>query len=109
MITPRPAASMCGAHHRERKAGAVSEMRSVLSQVTEPSKVLKTIEVDHEGADEVSKLDGLLVRYTDWWFNLRPSNTEPVLRLNLEADSPERMAEERDRLLARIEELGGAG
>ena len=33
-------------------------------------------------ADE---LDGLTVEYADWWFNLRPSNTEPLLRLNLEA------------------------
>jgi phosphomannomutase len=50
----------------------------------------------------VSKLDGLLVRYDDWWFNLRPSNTEPVLRLNLEADTADRMVEERDRMLERI-------
>lgn len=33
----------------------------------------------------VSHLDGLSVDYDDWWFNLRPSNTEPLLRLNLEA------------------------
>ncbi len=31
------------------------------------------------------RLDGLTVDYGDWWFNLRPSNTEPLLRLNLEA------------------------
>ncbi len=43
------------------------------------------------------------MRYEDWWFNLRPSNTEPVLRLNLEARSRERMVEERDRILARME------
>jgi phosphomannomutase len=51
-------------------------------------------------ADE---LDGLTVNYPDWWFNLRPSNTEPVLRLNLEAKDPARMAAERDRLVARME------
>ena len=50
-----------------------------------------------------SHLDGLLVRYADWWFNLRPSNTEPVLRLNLEADTRELMEEKRDALLARID------
>jgi phosphomannomutase len=43
-----------------------------------------------------------LVRYPDWWFNLRPSNTEPVLRLNLEADNESLMIEKRDALLARI-------
>lgn len=37
---------------------------------------------------EISDLDGLSIDYPDWWFNLRPSNTEPLLRLNAEADSP---------------------
>lgn len=48
---------------------------------------------------EQSRLDGLTVRYRDWWFNVRKSNTEPVLRLNLEADTPEL----RDRARARVE------
>jgi phosphomannomutase len=65
--------------------------------------ILSAIEAEHAGAAEISHLDGLLVRYPDWWFNLRPSNTEPVLRLNLEADSESRMVELRDSLLARIE------
>jgi phosphomannomutase len=34
-------------------------------------------------------LDGITVEYADWWFNVRPSNTEPVLRLTVEADTPE--------------------
>jgi phosphomannomutase len=64
--------------------------------------VLEAIEAEHAGAPEISHLDGLLVRYDDWWFNLRPSNTEPVLRLNLEADTREDMERERDALLERI-------
>jgi phosphomannomutase len=64
--------------------------------------LLAAIESEHSDADEVSHLDGLLVRYEDWWFNLRPSNTEPVLRLNLEADTRELMEEKRDALLTRI-------
>jgi phosphomannomutase len=75
------------------------------SRVRDVASVLEAIEKEHSDAPVVSKLDGLLVRYDDWWFNLRPSNTEPVLRLNLEADTPARMVEERDRLLARIAEL----
>jgi phosphomannomutase len=47
------------------------------------------------------------VRYPDWWFNLRPSNTEPLVRLNLEADTQERMIGHRDAVLGRIEELAG--
>jgi phosphomannomutase len=40
-------------------------------------------------------LDGLTVDYDDWWFSVRPSNTEPVLRLNLEAKSPALMEEKK--------------
>jgi phosphomannomutase len=69
--------------------------------------LLAAIEREHAAAPEISHLDGLLVRYPDWWFNLRPSNTEPVVRLNLEARTPEQMAARRDAILARIAELGG--
>jgi phosphomannomutase len=47
-------------------------------------------------------LDGLSVEYGDWHFNVRPSNTEPLLRLNLEATTPELMATKRDEILAVI-------
>jgi phosphomannomutase len=50
----------------------------------------------------VSHLDGLSVDFDDWHFNVRPSNTEPLLRLNLEALSPELMAEKRDEVLELI-------
>ena len=39
----------------------------------------------HDGQQD--RLDGLTVRYADWWFNVRPSNTEPLVRLNVEAHS----------------------
>jgi phosphomannomutase len=47
-------------------------------------------------------LDGLSVEYADWHFNVRPSNTEPLLRLNLEATTPEMMVRQRDEVLALI-------
>ena len=50
----------------------------------------------------VSTLDGLSVEYDDWHFNLRPSNTEPLLRLNLEALSKSEMLRRKDELLAVI-------
>ena len=71
-------------------------------QVEDPRAVIEAVAQEHPNARELSRLDGLLVRYDDWWFNLRPSNTEPLLRLNLEARTPARMAAERDALLARI-------
>jgi phosphomannomutase len=48
-------------------------------------------------------LDGLSVEYPDWHFNVRPSNTEPLLRLNLEATTPELMAQKRDEVMALIQ------
>ena len=50
----------------------------------------------------VSHLDGISIDFDDWHFNVRPSNTEPLLRLNLEALSEERMIEKRDEVLAVI-------
>jgi len=47
-------------------------------------------------------MDGLSVEYGDWHFNVRPSNTEPLLRLNLEAATPALMAQKRDEVLALI-------
>jgi phosphomannomutase len=59
---------------------------------------------DHfdKGAKSVDKLDGITLDYGDWWFNVRPSNTEPLLRLNLEANSRELMEQKRDEVLAFI-------
>jgi phosphomannomutase len=50
------------------------------------------------------ELDGLTVDLPDGWFNVRPSNTEPLLRLNVEAADPGRMAQLRDEVLAVIRE-----
>jgi phosphomannomutase len=49
------------------------------------------------------ELDGLSVEYPDWHFNVRPSNTEPLLRLNLEATTRELMEKKRDEVLALIQ------
>ena len=54
-----------------------------------------------EGA-RLSHLDGLSVDFDDWHFNVRPSNTEPLLRLNLEALSEELMEAKRDEVLELI-------
>jgi phosphomannomutase len=50
----------------------------------------------------ISHLDGISVDFDDWHFNVRPSNTEPLLRLNLEAMSEELMERKRDEVLAVI-------
>ena len=71
-------------------------------RVDDVKAILAKIETEYSDAPEISHLDGLLVRYTDWWFNLRPSNTEPVLRLNLEAPTESIMIQKRDTLLSQI-------
>ena len=48
------------------------------------------------------ELDGLSIEFADWWFNVRPSNTEPLVRLNLEAKTRPLMEQKRDELLALI-------
>lgn len=55
--------------------------------------------------NEVDDLDGLTVSADTWWFNVRASNTEPLLRLNVEANSEVRMARVRDEVLATIKKL----
>ena len=51
---------------------------------------------------ETDHLDGLTVSLDDWWFNVRPSNTEPLLRLNAEGPDEATMARVRDEVLALI-------
>lgn len=71
------------------------------SRVADP--VSKLAELERRYSDgEVSHLDGLSVDYPTWWFNVRPSNTEPVLRLNVEAETRQEMEAKRDELLAII-------
>jgi phosphomannomutase len=52
--------------------------------VDDPKAVIDRVRENYRTA-VVDELDGLTVDAGDWWFNLRPSNTEPLLRLNLEA------------------------
>ena len=57
---------------------------------------------DYEPGLTFDELDGLTVNAISWWFNLRSSNTEPLLRLNVEADTQEQMASMRDLVLQLI-------
>lgn len=66
-------------------------------EVSDIDKKLKKLEERYSDG-KIEHLDGLSVKYDDWWFNVRPSNTEPVLRLNLEANTKEQMVAKRDEL-----------
>ncbi len=67
--------------------------------VADVTRKLQELEARFGPAGKVSHLDGLSIEASDWHFNVRPSNTEPLLRLNLEARSEELMVEKRDEVL----------
>jgi phosphomannomutase len=72
------------------------------SEVDDQEGKMKEVE-ERYGGGEISHLDGVSVDYPEWHFNLRPSNTEPLLRLNLESlVSREDMEARRDEVLALI-------
>jgi phosphomannomutase len=57
------------------------------TEVDDPKTVVDRVGLAYAGKPQ-DRLDGLTVDLGEWWFNLRPSNTEPLLRLNLEAPTP---------------------
>jgi len=69
-------------------------------KVKEKEAIIKKLEQKFING-EISKLDGLTVEYSDWWFNIRASNTEPLLRLTIEAQTKELF----DRRVGELREL----
>ena len=73
------------------------------NQVHDTAVKLKQIEAYYRYGDaEIDYLDGLTIQYPTWWLNVRASNTEPMLRLNVEADSEALMWHHRDEALGLI-------
>ncbi len=71
------------------------------SKVADAKAVIELIKEKYSDGN-LFELDGVSVEYSDWWFNVRMSNTEPLIRLNLEAKTKEKMEAKRDELLAMI-------
>ncbi|MFH8609614.1 phosphomannomutase/phosphoglucomutase [Streptomyces sp. NPDC018029] len=84
----------------DRYAGS-GEINSTVDDQTARLAAIKTA---YDGKDGITldELDGLTVTAADWWFNVRASNTEPLLRLNVEARDEATMAKVRDEALAII-------
>jgi phosphomannomutase len=78
------------------------EINTTVSDVPLKLQELKEAFGPSGAGGTVSHLDGLTVELDGWWFNVRPSNTEPLLRLNLEAPSEAEMERRRDEVLAVI-------
>lgn len=80
---------------------ASGEINSTVSDAPAIIAAVEKLYSSHAGV-EIDHLDGLTVSFDTWWFNLRASNTEPLLRLNVEGSSEAEMVEKRDELLAII-------
>jgi phosphomannomutase len=99
--TDQPLSELAGHYERYVLSGEIN------STVADQQAVVAEIEERYagDGAPEpaqVDHLDGLTVATDDWWFNVRPSNTEPLLRLNVEGKDAATMERVRDEVLARI-------
>ncbi|MEU3712311.1 phosphomannomutase/phosphoglucomutase [Streptomyces catenulae] len=92
----RPLSQLVAEYDRYAASGEIN------STVADQAGRLAAIKTAYEQRDGVTldELDGLTVTAADWWFNLRASNTEPLLRLNVEARDPETVARVRDEVLA---------
>ena len=79
------------------KGARSGEINSTVNDVQGKLQALE----EHFGkqAQSIDHLDGITLDFGDWWFNVRPSNTEPLLRLNVEANSRELMEQKRNEVL----------
>ena len=91
----RPLSQLLASYTRYHASGEIN------SEVADQAEVTARVKWAFAGRPGVrtDELDGLTVATGDWWFNLRPSNTEPLLRLNAEADDETAMAALRDEVL----------
>jgi phosphomannomutase len=96
--TDRPLSSLLADYTRYAASGEIN------STVTDQQAVLDRLEQTYAAQPGVTidRLDGLTVAATDWWFNVRASNTEPLLRLNAEGDDEVTMTAIRDAVLSLI-------
>lgn len=83
---------------------ASGEINFVVADIPGVINKIKTGFLDAESVDE---LDGVSVWYKTFWFNVRASKTEPLLRLNVEADNEKILKDKTGELVAKIESLGG--
>jgi phosphomannomutase len=96
-----------------RVSEPLSELRKPLERYAASGEVNVEVDDPHGTVDEVAaafstaqqdREDGLTVDLGDWWFNVRPSNTEPLLRVNLEAPDPESCRAHLSEVLAVVKE-----
>ena len=97
--SPEPLSAMIKPFHRYFKSSEIN------SEVKDPPTVLAQLKNQYRNGKQF-ELDGLSVEYSDWWFNVRCSNTEPLVRLNLEAKTQAQLDQRTQELLAIIRAPG---
>jgi phosphomannomutase len=95
---PRRLSDLLAEYSRYAASGEIN------SEVADQDAAAASVRAAFDGRSGVTidELDGLTVGHADWWFNLRPSNTEPLLRLNVEAVDEQTMAKVRDEVLVLV-------
>jgi phosphomannomutase len=94
--TEQPLSELVSAFDRYVASGEIN------SAVPDQQAAMEKVAAAFAGRGEQDRMDGLTVAGPDWWLNVRPSNTEPLLRLNVEAKSSDQMAALRDETLGLI-------
>jgi phosphomannomutase len=91
----KPLSELLGEYSRYVASGEIN------SEVRDQAGAMARVHAAFSGRPELSsdELDGLTISGPRWWFNLRPSNTEPLLRLNVEADDDTTLAKVTDKVL----------
>jgi phosphomannomutase len=96
MATKKPLSELLAPYNRYFSSGEIN------SEVKDLPAAIARVRKAFQDKSEIDELDGLTFTADTWWFNLRASNTEPLLRLNVEADTQAEMKKIRDAVLAVI-------
>jgi phosphomannomutase len=94
--TTRPLSALAAGFTRYAASGEIN------SRVDDQQVAMERVSAAFAGRGQQDRMDGLTVAGSDWWVNVRPSNTEPLLRLNVEAATEDVMAALRDETLGLI-------
>jgi phosphomannomutase len=100
-VTRQPLSELLGSFRRYAASGEIN------TEVPDPAAAVEEVAaVEARRGSSLDRLDGLTVDHGDWWYNLRPSNTEPLLRLNVEAPDQASCEHHVREVLALVHEAG---
>jgi phosphomannomutase len=99
-LAAEPLSALLAPYRRYADSGEIN------TKVADPAGSVEAVAGHYAAAGvAIDRTDGITVDEGDWWFNMRPSNTEPLLRLNVEAGSPLECQKHVDELLALVDRL----